>query len=557
MERVNAVFQVEAGSILLLENGRLTFRVSLSQHAEIVKRHTLAVGQGIAGWVAQHGHPLLVPDARSDPRWCPEVDADTEYETKSILCVPVKTKDGTIGVIEILNPVGGRQFTLDDLHLLEPIAAFLLIAVESAYWHRQMQQRSEEVSMLYTLAQKMTSNPDLPVILDAVVNIVKRVLDCRGCCIFLLDEEIKELRIRAAVGIALEGLENIRMHVGEGVSGQVVQQVVERAKPIYIPDTRQETDFQYFNPEIRSLLVVPLITQDRVMGTLSVDDLKVNAFSADVGRLLTIAAAQAAVAIENTLLFERLKERAKKLEEAYTELQEVNRKKDEFVQNVSHELRTPLTPMKSCIENMLSGMYGPLTDKQRARLEIALASAREEDQLIENLLDLARIQEDRATLELEDDSIAKIVHDVISVFEYDAHQKRVALKKKLPEEDPLEILMDVGKVKQILTNLVSNALKFTSTGGCITVAVLNRDREVEVRVEDTGIGIPKQELDKIFDRFYQVDSSLTRKVGGAGIGLNIAREYVEMHRGRIWVQSEVGKGSTFFFTLPKSNTERD
>jgi signal transduction histidine kinase len=382
MQRVNDVFQVEAGSILLVEDGRLIFRAISRAHTETVKRHTLAMGQGIAGWVAQHGHPLLVPDARADPRWYPDVDTDTEFETKSILCVPMKARDETIGVIEILNPLDGRQFTTDDVQLCESIATLAVIAIENA--------------QLY-----------------------------------------------------------------------------------------------------------------------------------------------------------------KELERAYEELKKLDQKKTEFLSTVSHELRTPLTPVQSCIENLLSGIYGPLTAKQKTRLKIALASVREEARLIDNLLDLARIQEDRVTLELENGSMAKIIHDVISVFEYDAHQRKIVLEKKFSDRDSLEILMDVGKVKQVLTNLVGNALKFTPEGGSITVAASNRGHEIEVWVKDTGIGISEKELDRIFDRFYQVDSSLMRQVGGAGIGLNIAKEYVEMHGGRIWVQSEVGKGSTFFFTLSKSNTERD
>jgi signal transduction histidine kinase len=543
MERVNAVFQVEAGSILLLENGRLTFRVSLSQHAEIVKRHTLAVGQGIAGWVTQHGHPLLVPDARSDPRWCPEVDADTEYETKSILCVPMKTKDGTIGVIEILNPVDGRQFTLDDQNLLESIATSAVIAIENAQLYQQTQQRLEEVSTLYTLAQKMTSSLELPVVLDAIVNILRRVLDCRGCCIFLLDKETRELQIKAAAGIALEGRENVRIHIGEGVSGRVVEQ----AKPIYIPDARQEHDFQYFNHEICSLLVVPLITQDRVIGTLSVDDLKMDAFSADVGRLLTIAAAQAAVAIENAQLFERLKERAKKLEEAYTELQEVDRKKDEFVQNVSHELRTPLTFVKAYVELFLEGTLGPITDSQRESLETVIQRTDAITRLVNDILTLK--QPDQESMEMVPMVVDELVRAAVRSAEPTAAQAGLAVRAEIVEGLPL-VWGDPGRLSQVLDNLLGNAIKFSPNGGTITVRALPVSNAVQVEVADQGIGVPADKLDKIFERFYQVDGSSKRRFAGTGLGLAIVKQIVETHKGKVWVESVEGKGSTFFFMLP-------
>jgi signal transduction histidine kinase len=301
--------------------------------------------------------------------------------------------------------------------------------------------------------------------------------------------------------------------------------------------------YREFWPGTRSELAVPLLIGERCIGVLNFEHPEPGYFSEDEREIIEGIATQAAIAIQNAQQHEALKE--------------LDRKKTEFLSTVSHELRTPLTPVKSCIENMLSGMYGPLTDKQQARLEIALTSTREEARLIGNLLDLVRIQEDRATLDLERGRIVEIIHDVTNIFEYDADQKKITLTEELPDEDPLEILMDVSKVKQIVTNLVSNAFKFTPEGGTITVIASQRDHQVEVRVQDTGIGIPEEEFENIFDRFYQVDSSSTRKVGGTGIGLNIAREYVKMHGGHIWVESEVGKGSTFSFTLPAHSSEKD
>lgn len=231
-------------------------------------------------------------------------------------------------------------------------------------------------------------------------------------------------------------------------------------------------------------------------------------------------------------------------------LKELDRKKTEFLSTVSHELRTPITSVQSCIENLLSGMYGFVNEKQQSRLNIALVSAREESRLIANLLDIARIQEGNTVLDLVSGNICKTIHDVIEVFRYDAMQKNISLTEDFPADELPEIIADTGKIKQIVTNLISNALKFTSDGGTIVIYVRKLDKLVEIKVKDTGIGIPEEEFSKIFDRFYQVDSSLTRKVGGTGIGLNIAKEYIEMHDGRIWVESKVGEGSIFIFTIP-------
>jgi signal transduction histidine kinase len=143
------------------------------------------------------------------------------------------------------------------------------------------------------------------------------------------------------------------------------------------------------------------------------------------------------------------------------------------------------------------------------------------------------------------------MRDVFQVFEYDAEAKSIDLQLEFSEEATLSTMLDRGKVKQVLSNLVHNAIKFTDAGGSVTISASGKDNWIEVQVIDTGVGIPESDLNKIFDRFYQVDSSLTRKVGGTGIGLNIAKEYVERHEGRIWAESELGHGSTFVFTLPK------
>ena len=163
-------------------------------------------------------------------------------------------------------------------------------------------------------------------------------------------------------------------------------------------------------------------------------------------------------------------------------------------------------------------MYGFLNEKQHSRLDVALAGVRDESRLIANLLDLARIQEGKTTLDLAPADIRKIIHDVVAVFQYDALQKEIVLVEDLPMEKLPQIIFDKGKIKGVVTNLLGNALKFTSAGGVITISVRRLESEIEVKVKDTGIGIPEEEFSKIFDRFYQVDSSLTRKVGGTGIG---------------------------------------
>jgi len=292
---------------------------------------------------------------------------------------------------------------------------------------------------------------------------------------------------------------------------------------------------------------VPLISKDQPIGTLSVDDLKPHAFSTDDSRLLTIAAAQAAVAIENAQLFERLKERAQKLEEAYAELQEADRKKDEFFQNVSHELRTPLTFVKAYAELFLEETLGPITDRQRESLEIVAQRTDAITRLVDDILIFKQL--DREAMSMVPIAMGELVREVVQGAEATMAQVGLDLRVEVVDSLPL-IYGDRDRLAQVLDNLLGNAIKFSPDGGTITVRVCLVDTAVQVEVTDEGIGIPSDKLEKVFERFYQVDGSSRRRFGGTGLGLAIVKRIVEAHNGRVWAESEPGKGSTFFFMVP-------
>ncbi|MDY7041929.1 MAG: GAF domain-containing protein, partial [Chloroflexota bacterium] len=319
-------------------------------------------GEGIISWVSSHGEPLLVNDVKRVP------DSQFDHllaDTRAELAVPLRVADRVLGVLDVQSD-HADAFDRSDLFVLQALSDQVAVAIDNARLFDETQQRLAEVSTLYTVAQQTTTSLDLDEVLGDIVRIIKRVLACRGCCIFLVDQKKQELSIRAASGLSEKWRDEARLKVGEGISGGVAA----TGQPIYIPDTHLHPDFIFFDPTVRSLLVVPMVTKDRVVGTLSIDDTTVDVFTEDDGRLLSIAAAQAAVAIENAQLYEDLKERAEKLELAYNELKELDRLKSEFVQNVSHELRTPLTFVKAYVELMLDGTLGKLNQRQRESLEI-------------------------------------------------------------------------------------------------------------------------------------------------------------------------------------------
>jgi signal transduction histidine kinase len=392
------------------------------------------------------------------------------------------------------------------------------------------------------LAEQISSSLDTHTILDRVTDILKRVLNCRGCVLFLLDEDREWLEIQVSSGIKPQWRQ-ARLHLGEGIAGRVA----ETGHPVYIPDAHQDPDFIVFDPAVRSLLVVPLTYKGQVIGTLNVDDDKPDAFPPDTARILSIAGAQVAAAIENARLFEALKERAERLAEAHRELQESDRLRTEFVQNISHELRTPLTFIRGYVELLLDGALGRLTQQQVESLQIVAERTARVTQLVDDILALQQVE--RGDLSLVPVSVAEIAHAEVRSALAMAEREGLCLIEDYAS-DLVPALGDPERLGQVFANLIGNAIKFTPGSGTITVRLANVGDAIQADVIDEGIGIAEDHLERIFERFYQVDGSSKRRFRGTGLGLAIVKEIIDAHGGTISVSSEVGTGSIFSFAVP-------
>jgi signal transduction histidine kinase len=402
----------------------------------------------------------------------------------------------------------------------------------------------EVIQTLYLLANQVSSSLELDVVLDSIVTTLRQVLDCRGCVIFLYDQEKEWLEMRASDGVKPHWQRHARMRTGKGISGKAAQE----ARTLYIPDTSQDPDFIVFDPNVRSLLVVPLVHKGDVIGTLNVDDTEPDAFSADVSRLLSIAGAQAAAAIVNARLYQDLKERADRLAQAHRELQESERLKAEFVQNVSHELRTPLTFVKAYVEILRTDTLGPLTDRQRQSLQIVTDWTSKLAQLVDSLLTIQQIE--RKELDFAALDLGAVAQDSVHTAAAKAKQAGIDLDLEIAPSLPL-VWGDSAHLEQVFVNLIGNAIKFSPGGGTVAVCLApGAGKTVRVDVIDQGIGIPQDQQARVFGRFYQVDGSSTRRFGGTGLGLSIVKEIIEAHGGTVAVQSEPGAGSRFSFTVP-------
>jgi signal transduction histidine kinase len=283
-----------------------------------------------------------------------------------------------------------------------------------------------------------------------------------------------------------------------------------------------------------------------VLGGLVVNRRSAGAFSPQVIDLLKTFAAQSALAIQNARLFREIEAKSRQLETA-------SRHKSEFLANMSHELRTPLNAIIGFSEVLYERMFGEINDKQAEYLADILESGRHLLSLINDILDLSKIEAGRMELDPTEFSLPAAIDNTLTLVRERAHRRAIELERSI-DESIGEIYADERKVKQVILNLLSNALKFTPEGGRVAVRARAYDGWNEISVSDTGVGIAPEDQQTVFDEFRQVGSA-AKKVEGTGLGLAISRKFIELHGGRIWVTSKLGAGSTFAFTLPARSAD--
>jgi signal transduction histidine kinase/HAMP domain-containing protein len=412
---------------------------------------------------------------------------------------------------------------------------------------RELARSVEELKALGEVGQAVSSTLNLETVLATIVTRAVELSGTTGGVVYEYDEATQEFHLRVAhqMGDALvEAVRAAPIRLGEGAVGQAA---VSRA-PVQVPDIQDEREYgaTRLRPILarlgyRSLLAVPLLREERIVGGLVVWRQETGAFAAEVVHLLQTFATQSVLAIENARLFREIEEKGRQLESA-------SKHKSQFLANMSHELRTPLNAILGYTELILDNIYGEVGEKVRDVLIRLETSGRHLLALINDVLDLSKIEAGQLTLALSEYSMADVVQTVATAVESLAAEKHLALKVTVAPDLPLG-RGDERRIGQVLLNLVGNAIKFTEVGE-VRVEVSASDGAFRVAVADTGPGIAPADQAKIFEEFQQVDTSSTRKKGGTGLGLSIAKRIIELHGGRIWVESSPGTGSIFWFTLP-------
>jgi signal transduction histidine kinase len=469
---------------------------------------------------------------------------------RTLLCVPMFKESEVIGAIAIYRQEM-RPFTDKQIELVQNFAAQAVIAIENTRLLNELRARTDELGRsvgelraLGEVGQAINSTLDVETVLRTIVTKAVELSTTDAGAIYVFDEERQEFRLRATYGMSEAMIAAISdRHIGIGDAN--IGATALRREPMQIADLR-EAPASALNDIIlgagyRALLIVPLLRPDRTVGLLVVRRREPGEFPAATVDLLETFADQSVLAIQNARLFREIEEKGRQLEVA-------SRHKSQFLANMSHELRTPLNAILGYSELILDNIYGEPSERMRGVLERVQSNGRHLLGLINAVLDLSKIEAGQLTLSINDYSLKEVVQSVFVAVESLATAKRLALKVDVPAALPTG-RGDEQRIVQVLLNLVGNAIKFTEAGE-VAIAASVENGAFTVAVRDTGPGIADADQTRIFEEFQQVDNSSTRSKGGTGLGLAISKRIIEMHGGRIWVESKQGQGSTFSFSLP-------
>ena len=404
----------------------------------------------------------------------------------------------------------------------------------------------EELKALGEVGRAVSSTLDLHTVLTSIVSYAVQLSGTDAGAIYEYDEQSQEFQLRATYHMEQELIEALRANpprLGEGAVGRAAA----TGEPVQIANILEDETYTRRIRELmarfssRASLAIPLLREGRIIGGLVVRRKVPGTFPPEVVELLKTFASHSVLAIQNARLFREIEEKSRQIELA-------SKYKSQFLANMSHELRTPLNAVLGYTRMLLMSVYGQLPQTVRDVLGRVDKSGRHLLDLINDVLDLSKIEAGQLTLSLNPYSLKEVVQNVLTAMQPLAAEKKLALKVSLPSEVPVA-QGDERRITQVLLNLIGNAVKFTDVGE-IWIQVTASDGALVVAVSDTGPGVPEEDRQKIFEEFRQVENSATGKKGGTGLGLAIAKRIIELHGGRIWVESNKGKGSTFCFTLP-------
>jgi PAS domain S-box-containing protein len=494
------LMQAEAASVFLVdeESGELVSQVATGPSQEGLAQLRLAPGEGVAGWVAQHGEAQLIRHAEDDPRFAARVDKKTRFKTRDLACVPMRVEGHTLGVLEVLNKKGGERFQARELPILQAMANLAAVAVESGRLYDQMQERAGSLNTELIQANSETGE---------VKTRLESVLFAMEDGVVAADENGRVTLMNRAAQIISFGLSHQEPQgrpLGELIPKP---EFAEKLGEVRMSGRNAVLELELEAPEARTFAIVITPIKD-LEGYLT-------------GFVVVLR--------------------------DVTRFKELERMKIAFLNTVSHELRTPMTSIRAFSELLVKRQSGP--EKTAEWAGVIFEEARRLGRLIDDLLDVSRIEAGKRL------SVNKAMSPLLPVF-----IKAARLFEKDAEKHPITLHIDEGleeaefdpdRMEQILANLLSNAIKYSPLGGEVALRASFREPDLlRVEVRDSGIGLSEVDKAHLFEKFYRAESKENVGIGGTGLGLSITKYLVEQHGGRVGVDSQLGEGSAFWFEFP-------
>jgi GAF domain-containing protein len=496
----------------------------------------------ISGRAVLERRTIHIPDALADPEFS-YVSKDVET-VRTVLAVPILKGDDLLGVLSIYHLERVRPFTDKQIALVETFSDQAAIAIDNVRLldelRQSLQQQTATADVLKVISR---STFDLRTVLQTLIESAAKLCDADNGGITRQQGGV--FYPAETYGFSKEFTDYIRTLPIKPERGSAQGRALLEGKVVHIPDVRADPEYTWTEVQraghYLTILGVPMLREGAPIGVFALTRSEVRPFTDKQIELVTTFADQAAIAIENVRLFDEIQDKSRQLEEA-------SQHKSQFLANMSHELRTPLNAILGYTELMADGAYGEPSEKMLGILKRLEANGKHLLGLINDVLDLSKIEAGQLVLELSDYCIQDIAQTVRSTLEPLAADKKLGFKVEVAPQLPPGH-GDGRRLTQVLINLVGNAIKFTDAGE-IAIKAEAHNGSFHVSVRDTGPGISAADQAKLFQEFQQADNAITKKKGGTGLGLAISKRIIEMHGGRIWVESQPGQGSTFAFTLP-------
>jgi signal transduction histidine kinase len=533
LEEAVHIMGATSGSLRMVDpdQGVLRLEVAIGKGRNARSGLQMRMGEGITGWVALHGEPLCVPDVTRDSRYFPIRKA-----VRSEMAVPLIIEDRVIGVLNV-DSTQPNAFTRTDLELLVALAHQSARVIHNAQLHDQVKRKALELASLFSVGQAIVSSLDLNEVLERITHKVVELMDVKLCSLMLLDAAGAELSIKAVHGASESYIRKPPLKVADSLLGRVVREKTA----LSVEDVREHPEFKYSRlarkEGLVSLLSVPMILQNRVIGLLNAYTGRLHRFRPEEVELLAALASQSAIAIENARLYESVVAAEERIQQSERLLL-----LGEMAAEVAHEIRNPLTVIRMLIHSLHEDFEEH--DPRKRDTQVIEQKITQMGTIVDQILQITRQSEP----EFKSLDVQELLEDTLGLARHRLARQKIQIARRYRRDLP-KILGDRGQLEQALLNLILNAAQAMSEDGLLTIRTGHRQPRGEgemvwVALEDTGVGIPQDKVGEIFRPFFSL------RPGGIGLGLAIVQRIMKQHQGSISVKSAPGEGARFTLQFP-------